>query len=274
VDPLWTALGAPTGFAWKTRAEREYQVCFKCHSSFTTSPSYRPDGYGWDGTSTTIGFIADGLAKLDNSNGSQVPDSRDLSKEFNSYQVSFHPVAALGRNRSMPAGSFVTGWSQDSIVYCADCHTNGTPATGAKGPHGSPLLHLLDGSANYITSIDPADTCNFVDGCPQIHSIGEVCFKCHQFNTYATGSNPPATTHFKNGTFNLHAAHSFSACYTCHNSHGSEQAHLINFDTTAVTIMPGYNSVTAWDWKDSTGTGTCFVACHGFSHGAPSPYKP
>ena len=274
VDPLWTALGAPTGFTWMTRAEREYQVCLKCHSSYTTLPTYRPDGYGWDDAAASIGFVADGLAKLDNSTGSQVPDSRDLSKAFNSYQVSFHPVASLGRNRSMSPGSFVAGWSQDSIVYCADCHTNATPATGAEGPHGSPLLHLLDGSANYITSIDGADVCNFVDGCPQIHSVGELCFKCHQYGTYVNGINPPATTHFKDGTNNLHAAHSFAACYTCHNSHGSEQAHLINFDTSVVTIMPGYTSISAWEWNDSTGTGTCSVACHGFAHGAPSPYIP
>jgi predicted CXXCH cytochrome family protein len=274
VDPQWTALGAPTGFTWMPRAEREYQVCFKCHSSFTTLPTYLPDGYGWDGSSGTIGFVPNGLAKLDNSSASQVPDSRDLSKQFNSYQVSFHPLTALGRNSSMPAGSFVAGWSQNSMVYCTDCHTNPSPSIGAQGPHGSPLLHLLDGSADYITKIDPLDACNFVDGCPQIHSAGEICFKCHQYNTYATGTNPPTTTHFKNGTSNLHAGHSFAACYTCHNSHGSDQAHLINFDTSVVTIMPGYDSTTAWQWNESAGKGSCSVSCHGFSHGTPSPYIP
>jgi predicted CXXCH cytochrome family protein len=267
VDPLWTMWGAPTGFTWMTRAQREYQVCLKCHSSFTTLPTYRPDGFD------AASFVANGLAKLDNSAGAQVPDSRDLSKAFNSYQVSFHPLAALGRNRSMPAGSFVSGWSQDSMVYCTDCHTNAAPATGADGPHGSPLLHLLDGSANYIT-VDPGADCVLADGCDQIHSVGEICFKCHQFGTYATGTNPSTTTHFRKGGDNLHSTHSFSTCYTCHNSHGSEQAHLINFDTSAMTILPGYNSTSAWVWNDSTGTGTCFVGCHDFTHGASATYTP
>jgi len=274
VDPVWTVLGVPTGFTWMTTAQREYQVCFKCHSSFAALPTYGPDGYGWDGTSALIGYVTDGLAKLDNSSGAQIPDTRDLAEAFNSYGVSFHPVAAPGRNQNMPAGSFVPGWSQDSLIYCSDCHTNPTPAVGANGPHGSSLLHLLAGSADYITKIDPADTCNSVDGCPQIHDPGELCFKCHQYNTYATFVNPPATTHFKDANENLHAFHSFAACYTCHNSHGSGQAHLINFDTSVVNIFPGFDSQSAWTWNDATGTGTCYVSCHGFAHGSPRPYQP
>jgi hypothetical protein len=121
--------------------------------------------------------------------------------------------------------------------------------------------------------VDPGADCILSDGCPQIHSAGEVCFKCHQFGTYATGANPATTTHFKDGMFNLHSAHSFSTCYTCHNSHGSEQAHLINFDTTAVTILPGYDSTSAWQWNDTTGIGTCAVICHGTAHGASAIFN-
>lgn len=268
VDPIWTAAGAPSGFAFMSTAEREYQLCFKCHSSYATLPTYIPDGY-----QAGVGYIANGLFKLDNSSGSQVPDSRDLAKEFNSYQVSFHPVTALGRNRNMPAGSFVAGWSQDSMTYCSDCHQNASAPTNGDGPHGSPLLHILDGSAEYITKTDPDLSCGS-GNCPNIHNPGELCFKCHQYNTYAIGSNLPATTNFRNGSQNLHAYHNFGSCYTCHDTHGSEQDRLINFDTSIVTIDPAYNSQSAWQFNYANGTGTCYVACHDGEHGQFNSYSP
>ncbi|HEY5903594.1 MAG TPA: S8 family serine peptidase, partial [Anaerolineales bacterium] len=272
VDPVWNAAGAPAGFNWVARADREYQVCFKCHSSYTTLPSYQPDGYGWDAGAAAPGYIADGLAKLDNSSGAQVPDSRDLAKEFNSYQVSFHPVAAQGRNQNMPAGSFVPGWSQDSVLYCSSCHENSEAPTNGNGPHGSQLLHLLTGSTDYVTRPDPTTACTInPDGCPFVQDPGELCFKCHQYGTYAGASNPVTTTDFRKPGQNLHSLHTMAACYTCHDTHGSEQQHLINFDTSVVTILPGYNSKTAWNWNGSHGT--CYVACHGNTHGAISRFQ-
>jgi hypothetical protein len=171
----------------------------------------------------------------------------------------------------MPAGSFVAPWSQDSIVYCTDCHDNGDNSTN--GPHGSPLLHVLDGSAEYITEVDPSRSCEPGD-CPTIHNPGELCFKCHQFNTYSNGINPASSTNFRNGSQNLHEFHTFSACYTCHDSHGSEQDRLINFDSSVVFIYPGYNSQTAWQFNPVTNTGTCYVACHDGDHGSLTPYTP
>jgi len=265
IDPQWTVAGAPTSFTWMTTAEREYQVCFKCHSSFVaTLPTYAPDGYNGD----ISAYVLNGLAKLTSANPAQVRDSRDLAQEFNSYQVSFHPVAAVGRNRNMPAGSFVVdanNWSQDSILYCTDCHDNASAPTNGSGPHGSPLLHLLDGSSEYITKTDPAKSCA-PGGCPSIHTTGELCFKCHQYNTYATGLNPSTTTRFKTSTGeNLHAFHGFGACYTCHDTHGSEQDRLINFDTSVVSVSG--NSQSAWEFNAATNTGTCYVACHDGDHG-------
>ena len=264
VDAAWTVANQPGSFTFAPIAEREYQTCFKCHSSFTTLPTYRPDGY-----QAGTGYVPNGLFKLDNSTGAQIPDSRDLAKEFNSYQVSFHPVTALGRNRDIPDGSFVAGWSKDSMVYCSDCHQNAIAPTNGKGPHGSPLLHLLDGSltgsAEYITKSDGSDA--------PTHNPGELCFKCHQYNTYAVNSNPATTTNFRNGTQNLHAFHDFGSCYTCHDSHGSEQSRLLNFDTSVVTIYNTYTSQSAWQ-NDGAGTVTCYLACHGADHGQDKSYSP
>jgi predicted CXXCH cytochrome family protein len=258
VEPVWTAPGAPATYVWLETAEREYQVCLKCHSSFTTLPTYVPDGV------SPLGYIADGLAKLTSTNPAQVNDSRDLAQEFNPYQVSFHPVAAQGRNTNMPPGSFVAPWNQNSILYCTDCHTNAAGETS--GPHGSPNLHILDGAVEYITQTDPDQDCS-PGGCPNIHDPGELCFKCHQYNTYARRSNPASTTYFRDGQRNLHAFHSFSSCYTCHDSHGSEQRFLLNFDAAVVSIYEGYNSQNAWEFNSATNLGTCYIACHAGDHG-------
>jgi hypothetical protein len=228
VEPTYNnSTGLLTGFTWMPKAEREYQVCFKCHSSFTTLPSYTPTG----------------ITKINNPDSSQVPENRDLSIDFSPYQSSFHPVAALGRNRNISSGSFETGWSVDSMVYCADCHTDGSGPHGS--PAGSPNLHLLD-------------------------TGDQICFKCHQSATYETGANPYNTTNFKKDAENLHAFHTSQTvggepvtCYSCHNSHGSEQAHLINFDIAQFDVLSG-DSQSNWQMDSLTGRGSCSVSCHKF----------
>jgi len=222
VDPGWPGAGSPSSYTWLPQANREYQVCFKCHSSYTTLPTYSPDG--WSGTS----LVANGLRKLTNNAATQIQDSRDLAQEFNPNNASFHPVSAQGRNQSIPNASFVNGWSQTSLVYCSDCHNNPNSASQGVGPHGSPLLHILKGSANYTT----------VDGRPPVS--GELCFACHSYATYVTNESTTATN-FRKGGDNLHRKHASedTTCYACHDTHGSEQLHLINFDVSAMTILDG-----------------------------------
>jgi len=258
VDPIWTASGTPGAYLWLARAEREYQVCFKCHSSFTILPTYAPDG--WDGSS----YVPDGLRKLTNTNPQQMPDSRDMAREFNPYNTSYHPVVAQGRNQTMPPGSFVPGWSATSMVYCSDCHSNPDPATEGAGPHGSPLLHLLNGLADYQTANhDEAE-----------YAGTEVCFNCHDQADYiGNGSD----SNFRRGNRNLHAQHSdVGSCYLCHDSHGSEQLHLLNLDLSvedgsSTYLLPGYdgqptNSQTFWQISPDGSEKTCWLVCHNHDH--------
>lgn len=260
VDPLWVAAGVPAGYNWLPRADREFQVCFKCHSGFAILPGYSPDG--WDG----LNYVANGLYKLDRSSGTQKPDYRDLAVEFNPNNASFHPVLTLGRNQSIPAGSFVNGWTQTSLTYCSDCHMNASAATQGVGPHGSPRLHLLDGQSNYST----------VDA-DRLQASGELCFKCHNYTTYVNGG-AAANTLFRDGGDNLHTKHTNGEranCYVCHDTHGSEQLHLINFNTQVVTIT-GVNrdSQNAWEIDTATNARSCFLACHGENHGTGKSYTP
>jgi len=260
VNPIYGAAGAPVSYDWLSQAEREYQVCLKCHSSFTTLPTYVPDG--WDG----ITFVADGLRKLTNTSAQQVSDSRDMAQEFNPYNASYHPVLALGRNGNIPIGAFVPGWSSVSMVYCTDCHQNPNAATEGNGPHGSPLLHLLDGQTDYQTAAP--DTSSYVGT--------ELCFNCHDAEDYIGAG---LETNFRIGNRNLHRQHADNgSCYLCHDTHGSEQLHLINLDLSielgsTTYLLPGYdgqstNSQTFWQISPDGREKTCWLVCHSLDHSA------
>jgi hypothetical protein len=253
VDPSWAGTGAPAGYTWLNQTSREFQVCFKCHSTYTTLSTYLPDG--WNGTA----LVPNGLKKLTSANAQQVLDSRNMAQEFNPNNASYHPVAAQGTNQNIPAGSWTTGsgMSQTSIIYCSSCHGNPNSATQGAGPHGSPMLHILQGTSQYKT-VDSGT----------LMAAGEICFKCHSRTTYLTSQTDTNTNFNRNGAQNLHEVHGNGervSCYVCHDTHGSEQLHLINFDTSVVTIKAGYNSQTAWEKVGSTRS--CYISCHGVAHG-------
>jgi hypothetical protein len=217
-------------------------------------------------------FVTNGVQKLTSTNVRQVKDTRDMAEAFNPANASFHPLLAIGKNANIPIGSFLPGWDSNSRVYCSDCHTNATPATGANGTHGSPLQHILDGSAAGDTNYS---TVNFpvINSDPTIPNT-EICFKCHDYGTYVSGAGLTSNTRFNNGN-NLHSDHmsgglTTTTCYTCHNSHGSAQVHLINFDTSVVSFPGGQNSLTGFTPSGATG-GTCALACHGMGHNETYP---
>jgi predicted CXXCH cytochrome family protein len=86
----------------------EYQLCFKCHSSWTTQPT----------------------------------GQTDLALELNPANASYHPVESIGRDLSIQGGAFVPGWGPTSLTRCGDCH--GSDFTGApRGPHGSANRYIL-----------------------------------------------------------------------------------------------------------------------------------
>jgi hypothetical protein len=80
---------------------REYEVCFTCHSSWTTRPA----------------------------------GQSDFAAKFNDKNPSFHPVEGAGKNLNINAAAWTNGWKETSLVYCTDCHTSDD--TTIRGPHGS-----------------------------------------------------------------------------------------------------------------------------------------
>ena len=85
----------------------EYQLCFKCHSSWTTRPA----------------------------------GQSDLAVRFNTNNPSFHPVEGQGKNLNINVNSFVPGWNALRTTYCSDCHADNDASV--RGPHGSQYRYLL-----------------------------------------------------------------------------------------------------------------------------------
>jgi len=87
----------------------EYQVCFKCHSTWTTQPT----------------------------------GQTDLARELNPANASYHPVEAAGRDATILPDAFASGWSASSLTACGDCH--GSDFAGfPRGPHGSSYRYILN----------------------------------------------------------------------------------------------------------------------------------
>jgi predicted CXXCH cytochrome family protein len=190
----------------------EYEVCFKCHSSWTSRPA----------------------------------GQEDLALVLNPNNPSFHPVEAEGANRNIEPDAFVNGWRADSLVYCSDCH--GGDNTTLRGPHGSAFRYLL--KANYEAATSPSPM-----------SPGDLCFRCHSWDTYTNPVGDPAQ--LRASRFNGPSApngHAFHVgdrgftCYACHQSHGSTQLPGL----IATGRSPGLLGYV----QTPTG-GTCTTTCHG-----------
>lgn len=95
----------------------EYQLCYKCHSSWTVQP----------------------------------PGQTDLALVLNPSNPSFHPVEAPGPDPTISLSAFAPGWSTMSRVRCGDCHGSDFGTSGA--PHGSNYRYLL--RKPYVPSTTP-----------------------------------------------------------------------------------------------------------------------
>jgi predicted CXXCH cytochrome family protein len=200
---------------------KEYELCFRCHAdSIARGPATVTRQY--IETNTRLEFSAD--------------------------NQSFHPVEAVGKNRtSVP--SLISPWTVNSVMYCTDCHNSdispGAGGAGANGPHGSIYRPILERNLA------------LTDGQPESPAAYALCYKCHDRSRVLS-----------NGSFRFHQLHVGdkvkAACTTCHDSHGVANApHLVNFNSSYVT-----NSSIGMVSYVSSGTfkGNCTLSCHGKDH--------
>ncbi len=255
-SPSYTAPWTTPSFSTVNRITYQYELCFKCHSSwaFGTSPPTVPSG----------GF----------------PET-DVAKEFNPLNASFMPVMAQGKNPfrlsdgTSYASSLIGGFTPTSRMVCSDCHGSDND-TDPRGPHGSNNPFILRGPWDRTTGRMPGQT---VGGGPD--TSNHLCFKCHDVNVYANPSNtgPPwdSRTGFSGGGKNLHAvmvgarnkAYNDNAivCMDCHIAvpHGYNRDHLIGFtgDDSPYINRPysgGLTTINTWQQSGQWTFNSCSTA--------------
>jgi predicted CXXCH cytochrome family protein len=239
----------------------EYQVCFKCHSS-------------WAPGLTNITYPSYPSFKV-----------TDVSVEFNPNNRAHHPVEAQGNNQSSHANyalTFVNPITKSSQIYCSDCHSseqNTGNSFHPQGPHGSFNKSILAGSSE---------------------SNANVCWKCHRQEVYNDGSYGTDSTralsrfthsygaadeHF-NATYNVWQ----NPCLNCHGGgavggiHGTNAgqgtygtANLGDHFMNGVNIA-GFTAGTA----GASGSGSCwtpsgstlFGSCHEHSSSSSENWTP
>lgn len=155
-------------------AQREYEICLKCHSG------------------------AQGSDPLD----------KNIARQFKTSVRSMHPVAMVASGAYQPSLKHVP--SPNRLMNCSDCHRSGDE-TGPRGPHGSMYEHLLSGNYDKNGQTDESpfayqfcyschDRSSILDnesfplheehivGDPLDGRPGTSCFTCHA--SHSSENNP------------------------------------------------------------------------------------
>lgn len=214
--------GAPVAVA-----SFQQEVCYKCHGMSSA-------------TSTSI-------TRQDN--------VRNARLQFDPANASFHPVAAVGKNLTIPNTSFVSGLGLTylSRIGCGSCHNNDEWTSGGTkpaGPHGSNYAPLLERNYNAASVVTESPT-EFA-----------MCYKCHDRTTLTVdvAGKFPHAKHLNNSI-------SPTSCATCHDAHGSRtQTRLINFVTLDNLNNPVVTQSGANPISFNPAAKSCTLMCHGNDH--------
>jgi hypothetical protein len=140
------------------------------------------------------------------------------------------------------------------MINCSDCHTSNDDR-GARGPHGSVVPGLLgNGYSNQ-------------DGQPESPSSYALCYQCHDRDVVLDADGFPY--------HRMHVVDLRTTCALCHDPHGATAARaLIRFnEPTSITGVLASGSGRLEYVSDSTGSGACYLKCHGVDHD-PLGYGP
>lgn len=263
VTPTWPASSWSQidTFTPRETAEFEYEVCFKCHSS-------------WG-----LGNVATPLSDYDTRSDATIKFT-DVAWEFNLQNRSGHPViveadaSRLGSSspQALTDGEMKTPWKSEGAqtMYCSDCHgtTSEDDGTTAKGPHGSSRKFMLKGTSYSWPTNSSGNHYQVGEASGKRNWSGVFCENCHNL---ASANFPHITKEEMDGLY----------CVRCHIAipHGSPLSRLqayvtfpepYNYQGNMVKLngfvkqAPGsYNRdhASAGTWSPSgtetTGTGNC-----------------
>jgi len=197
-----------------------YQLCFRCHGD---SPGLL--------TPTTSRMIP----------------TANMRAMFDPANPAFHPVAAVGKNPTMP--SLLPPWTPTSQMGCDGCHGSDT---GISAPHGSNNPSIL--RLRYEKA----------DRTPESPAVYALCYSCHNRNSILNNDSFPE--------HQIHIVGQSTPCNVCHDPHGlslgaganTNNKRLVNFDTSIVA--PSQNNGTLSYSSNGNGTGTCSLLCHQNDH--------
>ncbi len=282
----WTAPGAVSGaagvsvlnggagssptYTLLTTVSLEYQLCFKCHSGYTTLPTRDAAHPSW----TAV----------------------DKAVELNPANVSYHPVEAAGRNQSTAMAQSLSGtspskvwaFSTGSTIRCQNCHGNPSAIATASPPAASVTLDNHASSNRGMLIAVYRDRTLLASN--DLYDPGRfsLCYVCHAEAPMVDNSGDPRT----DSNFNWHGFHLNSMFYTgaggteidtagagqgnalcaeCHfRIHGDALAvngqapakGLVNF---APDVQPA-NGVIRFVPATPTVYGSCTLTCHGRTH--------
>ncbi|MDH4140568.1 MAG: FG-GAP-like repeat-containing protein, partial [Coriobacteriia bacterium] len=192
----WTQPTYWDDFSGPIPVAEEYELCFRCHSSYTT---------GYTGG--------------------------DKALEFNPDNAAMHPIVRRGKNLGIWDSAFTLGtpWNPtagDDPDYglssprmtCSDCHASDDPAS-PRGPHGSIYPHLLRSKAS-------TDALELGGG------QNDLCVICHDNWTYNTSDSDfgpplPVPPGYSSRIYHRHFVAWGAYCLECHEEHGTNTPHMI-----------------------------------------------
>ncbi len=229
----------------ETYVTREYQVCLKCHSNYAYDT---PPNLGASGVTTPSG-VNHMSTYTNQAQEYNSPDSHkgevslgadggaDPLFNTNNHRA-WHPVMnATGRTTSVRganANNWITPFNNavgTQTMYCTDCHGSNTAAgtvdpdpgqeNGAVwGPHGSSNYFLLKGdwSGNVPGSLVNDFTQRQGTG-EDIASNDHLCFKCHDYDQYASTSGSTQDSGFSGFSCGMMCGPGFSLRRNFHRFH-------------------------------------------------------
>ena len=260
------ATGSTPLFTLKSSATYEYELCFKCHSSFTVLPTYTTPSYGL----------------------------QDKAKEFNTNNYSYHPVEGMGTNQTPRMAANLAGTSGNkvwtlattSVIRCTSCHSSYRNTTDFTG-HTSRYMGILRN--NYRDRVLRTNAEIYAD------ADFALCFSCHANGPFSTSSdNLRSDTNFRyhgkhtretkgegSASTDINVAgagRGLALCAECHwRLHGNTGTTASN-SKRLVNFAPNVEPSSTHDAGGSSGpkfilltegdpdTGACLLKCHGKDH--------
>ncbi|MFC1713260.1 cytochrome c3 family protein [Candidatus Poribacteria bacterium] len=258
LNPWVTAISYEKVRFTNTIDHLEYYLCLKCHSD-----------WAWgDDPPTTTDFTV----------------QTNHAIEFNPNNPSYHNVAGY------PAGdvpthdvvygsgslAYINDWGPNSEMICTDCHSNDSSGSLATGPHGSIYNYMLKKRFKAVAG--------GLDNTGQEGTQDDLCFECHDWNTYSRNGTGTNTNFAKaqGAQRNLHAkiGHSAKAgCFTCHAAviHGFKRKHFITYEVDGPPYYkgPAGEGLEAWEHNAtrSYSKNDCRASCH-TGHANANPANP